>query len=124
MTRNQFMSLRNFFRCNPKDILIKQKLDEADIDLPDGKNKEMHNSVIVSESKEGTISYYRIKNSFGQGFADIGYFKIAKNCMKMWFAEVYHVYDELTDQDKERWENATEENKNEFNKKHPQTNEF
>ena len=67
--------------------------------------KYSHAAVIVGQ----TSRWYKVKNSWGSGFADQGYFKFKIDAFgdNLKFLFIYHDHDDLTKKDLENWRNAS-----------------
>eukprot|EP01084_Bolivina_argentea_P011918 22315_1 len=83
-----------FFKKNPAGILSKN-----DIDIGNTNNKTTGHSVaIIAESKDKLI--WKIKNSWGNKFADQGYFRVKKNALDFVYHDVYFVEADLSEHEK------------------------
>ena len=100
---------------NPKGLLTAETVNKDGADKDRG-TSHSHCGVVVGQTEQ----FYKIKNSWGNGFADQGYFNVKKDALgdRLKFIFIWHNYTDLRESDHYNWACLSHQQKEEWLKTH------
>ena len=99
---SEWNGLSNFLYKNPNGILKKEDLEEY-CNLNQESSGGGHAVIIMSSGFDGDLRYFNIANSWGEDWANKGFFKVYSDAISFNYYDVFWYESDLTDEERAQY---------------------